>query len=70
MESVLKSLPRGEVTLVAMAPPRDVTGSGVKHADTATSKPSPPSDGEGVVNVKVLLLSLYSELMMLFYLHV
>ena len=46
VEAMLKSLPRGEVKLVAMGPPRDVTGSGVKHTDTSTDK-------EGVIEVKV-----------------
>lgn len=35
-EAVIKALPRGPVTLVAMAPPRNVTGSGIRP-----TRPSP-----------------------------
>ena len=48
VEAILKSLPRGEVKLVAMVPPRDVTDSGMKHNDTP----------EGVIKVKVSIIIL------------
>lgn len=42
-EAVLKALPRGLFRLTAMAPPKDVTGSGVLSA--APPSPGPPSPG-------------------------
>ena len=52
-EAILKALPRGEVTLVAMAPPRDVTGSGAKPPDKIDN--AHHTEEEGVIQVKVLV---------------
>lgn len=45
-EAIVKSLPRGPVRIVAMAPPRNVTGGGMKTAPPAGKdlKPTPSTD--------------------------
>ena len=45
-EGIVKSLPRGLVRIVAMAPPKNVTGGGIKTAPPAGKnlKPTPSTD--------------------------
>lgn len=45
-EAIVKSLPRGAVRIVAMAPPKNVTGGGIKTAPPAgkSLKPTPSID--------------------------
>ena len=45
-EAIVKSLPRGSVRIVAMAPPKDVTSGGIKTAPPAGKnlKPTPSTD--------------------------
>lgn len=46
-EAIVKSLPRGPVRIVAMAPPKNVTGGGIKAAAPPAGKglkPTPSTD--------------------------
>jgi hypothetical protein len=45
-EAIVKSLPRGPVRIVAMGPPKNVTGGGIKTASPAGKglKPTPSTD--------------------------
>lgn len=45
-EAIVKSLPRGAVRIIAMAPPRNVTSGGIKTAPPAERnlKPTPSTD--------------------------
>ena len=45
-EAIIKSMPRGTVRIVAMAPPKNVTGGGIKteSPEKKNLKPSPSTD--------------------------
>ena len=45
VESLLKSLPKGVVTITAISPPKDVTGQGMLQATS--------NEDEGIIKVKV-----------------
>ncbi len=47
LENILKSLPKGSVTITAMSPTRDVIGQ------RPLQTPSTNNDDEGIINVKV-----------------
>lgn len=56
-ESIIKSLPRGPVRIVAMAPPRNVTNGGMKESGPSTEDSKPTPSNHTPVNSKPLSTS-------------